>query len=975
MPPHKSGEVHRALERLEEYHAELNRPSDAELKHGIEKVIGIFKSRLFQALCDIQDFYDNILLNDRIPLEDKSRETKRLAERWETNPPFGVSGGGYKSPLDSISRPLDPISRPYTSNGYDDLLGGRASATGLTSTGLGTGVGLGTTGLSTALSGGNVSSQSQYTFHEARKELVRDGWATSEYTTRTVDGPTGAYTQTTSTTGHIDEHGVEWEIHDIVIEKNKTGLGFSISGGRDRSEPDNHNIVVTEISKGGAVARDGRVLVNDIILKVNNTDCVGVDHQVAVDALKNSGPVVRLLVKRRKPARSVSQSNLNSDYRYPGTTGFSTSAGQYTPSVPQPTTPTHVSPPVTIPVQRVPYAIQLLESDPKIQKAELTKGPNGLGFSVAGGVGNQHVPDDNGIFVTRIIEGGAAYYDGRLQPMDKIVAVDHVRLDNVTHQFAVDTLKSTGNKVTIYFEKNPHPNYVPPPIEDSQSIQQFNQSGFGSQSHLAYTGAHPAPTQLVQPINYDPRVVLLRKSTGGLGFNIVGGEDGAPIYVSHVLPGGAADLSGDVRRGDVLLQVNDIDLRKANHAATAVALKNCPPESQVQLLLQYRPEEFSAFEQKIEALRNERLRASQQDLRSIGGTLPAVAPAVIGGAQQRGREVYVRALFDNDPSRDTGVPHRALAFKYGDILHVLNANDDDWWTARRVAENGDETQEGVIPSKRRVEKRERQRRKQVNFNAGSQSLGRNASMSGLEGRRGSRSQLSFSRKFPFVKSTEKLNEYTDHDLNTAEEPVHSYEPVELQNINYVRPVIILGSLKDRINDTLVSQFPNRFSSCVPHTSREPRENEVNGRDYYFVSKAEMEAEVRNNMFIEAGQFHDNLYGTSIKAVRDVANAGRHCILDVSGHAIRRLQNTAGIYPIAILVKPQNYHQLREWDPKLNDAEAGANWERIQRNEQTFGDLFTRVVQGVNFDDVLNKVIQTISENSQSRIWVPSKQPL
>lgn len=52
----------------------------------------------------------------------------------------------------------------------------------------------------------------------------------------------------------------------------------------------------------------------------------------------------------------------------------------------------------------------------------------------------------------------------------------------------------------------------------------------------------------------------------------------------------------------------------------------------------------------------------------------------------------------------------------------------------------------------------------VNFNAGSQSLGRN---SGMDGRRGSRSQLSFSRKFPFVKSTEKLNEFTDNDRKST----------------------------------------------------------------------------------------------------------------------------------------------------------------------------------------------------------------
>lgn len=47
----------------------------------------------------------------------------------------------------------------------------------------------------------------------------------------------------------------------------------------------------------------------------------------------------------------------------------------------------------------------------------------GLGFSIAGGVGNQHVPGDNSIYVTKIIEGGAAHKDGRLQIGDKILAV------------------------------------------------------------------------------------------------------------------------------------------------------------------------------------------------------------------------------------------------------------------------------------------------------------------------------------------------------------------------------------------------------------------------------------------------------------------------------------------------------------------------------------------------------------------------
>lgn len=49
--------------------------------------------------------------------------------------------------------------------------------------------------------------------------------------------------------------------------------------------------------------------------------------------------------------------------------------------------------------------------------------PSGLGFSIAGGIGNQHIPGDNSIYITKIIEGGAAQKDGRLQIGDRLLAV------------------------------------------------------------------------------------------------------------------------------------------------------------------------------------------------------------------------------------------------------------------------------------------------------------------------------------------------------------------------------------------------------------------------------------------------------------------------------------------------------------------------------------------------------------------------
>lgn len=78
---------------------------------------------------------------------------------------------------------------------------------------------------------------------------------------------------------------------------------------------------------------------------------------------------------------------------------------------------------------------------------------------------------------------------------------------------------------------------------------------------------------------------------------------------------------------------------------------------------------------------------------------------------------FSRALFDYDPARDDGLPSRGLPFRYGDILHVTNASDDEWWQARRVlATTGEEESTiGIIPSKRRWERKQRARDRTVKF--------------------------------------------------------------------------------------------------------------------------------------------------------------------------------------------------------------------------------------------------------------------
>lgn len=73
----------------------------------------------------------------------------------------------------------------------------------------------------------------------------------------------------------------------------------------------------------------------------------------------------------------------------------------------------------------------------------------------------------------------------------------------------------------------------------------------------------------------EPRTITIQKGAQGLGFNIVGGEDGQGIYVSFILAGGPADVGGELKRGDQLLSVNGVNLRSATHEEAAQALKVC----------------------------------------------------------------------------------------------------------------------------------------------------------------------------------------------------------------------------------------------------------------------------------------------------------------------------------------------------------------------------------------------------------------
>uniref|UniRef100_A0A8C6QA52 Disks large homolog 1 n=1 Tax=Nothobranchius furzeri TaxID=105023 RepID=A0A8C6QA52_NOTFU len=864
-----SKDAQRALELLQQYRSQQGPvEEDLQLQQSLDRVINVFQSQLFSALLDIQEYHESTILAD-------SKAESPVQPQTPSGSLSPQVSGAPPQPKPLVSKPKS--RERERSLGRDGSLGHRGDLRGAEL------VQVAERQLSQIQHvHGYVThthiAPAQVTFwlflwHTHTKPL-----SVFENTLNLLclllflqanPPPVVVNTNSADTPPYVSttlEIKLEWHLFCIVNKQGNSGLGFSIAGGTDNPHiGEDPSIFITKIIPGGAAAQNGRLRVNDCIVRVNDTDVREVTHSGAVEALKDAGGLVRLCVRRR---RSLAE---------------------------------------------------------RIMDIKLVKGPKGLGFSIAGGVGNQHVPGDNSIYVTKIIEGGAAHKDGRLQIGDKLVAVNNSCLEEVSHEEAVAALKSTPDVVFLRVAKHStmfiNDNFPPPDVTNSYSPHQDNHvspymSGSQSVSPAPLTTPRYSPLSLsvLFFVNFlpsrDPRRLVLQRGSTGLGFNIVGGEDGEGIFISFILSGGPADLCGELRKGDRILSVNGVDLTTATHEQAAAALKNAGQT--VTIVAQYRPEEYSRFEAKIHDLREQMMTSS------VSSSSTSLRPT-------QKRTLYVRALFDYDGSAaDLTMPNQPLPFHFGDILHVSSAGDEEWWPARHLSPPPPNCPEvGLIPSRRRLE----------------------------------------SEQFHIGEETGQ------------EEILLTYQPVIQQEVNYTRPVIVLGPMKDRVNDDLISEFPDKFGSCVPHTTRPRRDYEADGRDYHFMSSRElMEREIQEHKFIEAGQYNNHLYGTSIQSVKEVADKGKHCILDVSGNAIKRLQ-MAGLYPIAILIRPNSVENILEMNKRLTEEQARKAFDRAVKLEQEFAEYFTAIVQGSSLDEIYSQVKQIIEEQSGPYIWVPTKERL
>jgi len=125
-------------------------------------------------------------------------------------------------------------------------------------------------------------------------------------------------------------------------------------------------------------------------------------------------------------------------------------------------------------------------------------------------------------------------------------------------------------------------------------------------------------------------------------------------------------------------------------------------------------------------------------------------------------------------------------------------------------------------------------------------------------------------------------------------------------------MVILSSPSGSGKTTLVKKISskNNYSISISHTTRTPRTNEVNGKEYFFVGEEEFKKLINNNEFLEYAKVFNNYYGSSKKSVLDNLKKGKNIIFDIDWQGTEQIKQKKLNYQlITFFILPPSKEEL------------------------------------------------------------------
>ncbi|XP_028931667.1 MAGUK p55 subfamily member 2 isoform X3 [Ornithorhynchus anatinus] len=350
-------------------------------------------------------------------------------------------------------------------------------------------------------------------------------------------------------------------------------------------------------------------------------------------------------------------------------------------------------------------------------------------------------------------------------------------------------------------------------------------------------------------------------------------------------------------------------------------------------------------------------RGLQELLRSASGS---VVLKILPSYQEPHlpRQVFVKCHFDYDPARDTLIPCKeaGLGFTAGDLLQIVNQDDPNWWQACHVQGGS----AGLVPSQLLEEKRKAFVKRDVEVTPTSGALC--GSISGKKKKR-------------MMYLTTKNAEFDRHELLIYEE-VARMPPFRRKTL------VLIGAQgvgRRSLKNKLIMWDQARYGTTVPYTSRKPKDLEKEGQGYSFVSRAEMEADIKAGRYLEHGEYEGNLYGTRIDSIRRVVAAGKMCILDVYPQAVKVLR-TAEFVPYVVFIGAPDSETLRAMNraaldsgittKQLTEADLKRTVEESARIQRGYGHYFDLCLVNDNLERTFRDLQGAMEKLRSEPQWVP-----
>ncbi|KAL0966230.1 hypothetical protein UPYG_G00292650 [Umbra pygmaea] len=183
-----------------------------------------------------------------------------------------------------------------------------------------------------------------------------------------------------------------------------------------------------------------------------------------------------------------------------------------------------------------------------------------------------------------------------------------------------------------------------------------------------------------------------------------------------------------------------------------------------------------------------------------------------------------------------------------------------------------------------------------------------------------------------------------------------------------RPVVLSGPSgagKSTLLKKLLQDYDGVFGFSVSHTTRNPRPGELNGKDYHYVTREEMQASIDRGEFIESAVFSGNMYGTSKASVQAVKDQNLICILDIDLQGVRAVKNT-DLNPIYVTIHPPSMSVLEK---RLRDRKTESEESLQKRLDAAKVDmeiskepgLFDVVIVNDDLEDAYVKIKEVLIE--------------